>query len=154
MRGASTIVYWLAGMLLLGMAGSLRADAPGAFAVIAASGSTHETLTSDDIAQIFLRKRNYWEDGTRIHPVNLPANAALRQLFSRSVLGGTPEEFDTYWRQQYFHGVLPPHVVASEQAMGLFVRSVPGAIGYVAQCIPTHGVEVLLMVGQVPRCPQ
>jgi hypothetical protein len=54
----------------------------------------------------------------------------------------------------YFHGVLPPHVLASEEAVILFVSSTPGAIGYVSGCVPEHKVNVVLMVGELPACPR
>lgn len=123
-----------------------------AFAVIAAPGYTHGPLTRDAVAQIFLHKLNFWSDGARIHPVNLPANNPLRAAFSQVILGNSPEQFENYWREMYFHGVLPPHVVDSEEAMLLFVRSTPGAIGYLSNCIPTGEIDVVLMVGSLPRC--
>jgi hypothetical protein len=54
----------------------------------------------------------------------------------------------------YFHGVLPPYVLASEEAVILFVSATPGAIGYVSACIPEHGVDVVLLVGELPTCPK
>ncbi|HET8711015.1 MAG TPA: hypothetical protein VFM32_06555 [Spongiibacteraceae bacterium] len=143
----------LLGALLFGSATADCVESP-AFAVITAANSERGSLARADIEQIFLHRRNFWSDGTRIHPVNLPADHPLRELFSRTVLGGSPAQFENYWREMYFHGVLPPHVVASEEAMILFVRSVPGAIGYVANCIPAHDIDVVLMVGEVPRCPK
>ena len=140
--------------LLLNCASVCRAEAPAAFAVIAGADSAHAALTRNAVAQIFLHKRDYWPGGARAHPVNLPANHPLRDVFSRTILGGAPEQFENYWREMYFHGVLPPHVVASEQAMVLFVRSVPGAIGYISTCVPAQGIAVVLMVGKVPRCTQ
>ena len=59
---------------------------------------------------------------------------------------------DDYWREMYFHGVLPPHVLASEAAVILFVSTTPGAIGYVSGCVPQHGVNVVLTVGDLPVC--
>jgi hypothetical protein len=77
----------------------------------------------------------------------------LRRAFSQSVLGGVPEGFEDYWRKLYFQGVLPPHVLASEEAVIRFVSSTPGAIGYVTSCIPAHGVQLLMVVGELPNCP-
>ncbi len=141
-------------LLLLFCGASLCRAEARAFAVITASGSAHGPLAQSDIAQIFLHKRDYWSDGARIHPVNLPADHPLRDVFSQAILGGTPEQFENYWSDMYFHGVLPPHVVASETAVILFVRSVPGAIGYVSKCVPDHDIDVVLMIGEVPHCPK
>ncbi|MGE5319207.1 MAG: hypothetical protein ACM3KD_03405 [Hyphomicrobiaceae bacterium] len=136
--------------LALFLPAAAAADLP--FAVIAAPGATDHRLTREAVALIFKRKQNYWESGTRIQPVNLPPAHPLRRAFSQAILGHPPEELEDYWRERYFHGVLPPHVLASEEAVILFVRSTPGAIGYVSTCVPAHGVDVVLSVGEVPLC--
>lgn len=150
-----TILSWLASLLLglaLGMPEAWAIEQP--FAVITAPGATERRLTSESISLIFRRKQNYWENGTRIQPVNLPPANSLRRAFSQSVLGHRPEGMEDYWRAMYFHGVLPPHVLASEEAVIIFVSSTPGAIGYVSACVPQHGVDVVLMVGELPACPK
>ncbi|MDP2028392.1 MAG: hypothetical protein Q8K12_02000 [Thiobacillus sp.] len=124
------------------------------FAVIVAAGVTEQRLTRESISLIFKRKQTYWENGTRIQPVNLPPAHPLRRAFSQSLLRQLPEAMGDYWREMYFHGVLPPHVLESEEAVILFVGSTPGAIGYVSTCIPEHSVNVVLMVGELRSCPK
>jgi len=145
-----TILSLLALCLALLLPPAAAAELP--FAVIAAPGATDHPLTRESVALIFRRKLNYWENGTRIQPVNLPPAHPLRRAFSRAILGHAPDALEDYWREMYFHGVLPPHVLASEEAVILFVASTPGAIGYVSTCVPQHGVEVVLSVGDVPAC--
>lgn len=123
-----------------------------AFAVIAGPGYAETRLTRESLSLIFKRKQNYWENGVRIQPVNLPPAHPLRRVFSQSVLGSAPEAMETYWREMYFHGVLPPHVLASEEAVVLFVNSTPGAIGYVSACPAEHKVNVVMAIGDVPGC--
>lgn len=147
-----TILSLLALCLALALPAAAASELP--FAVIAAPGATDHRLTRESVALIFKRKQNYWENGTRIQPVNLPPAHPLRQAFSRAILGRSPEALEDYWREMYFHGVLPPHVLASEEAVVLFVRSTPGAIGYVSNCVPEHGVTVVLTVGDLPACPK
>ena len=150
-----TIASLLAsGLLVLALATSSAWAVERPFAVIAAPGATEHRLTRESVALIFRRKQNYWEDGARVQPVNLPPANPLRQAFSRAILGRSPEALEDYWREMYFHGVLPPHVLASEEAVVLFVSSTPGAIGYVSTCVPEHRVHVVLMVGEVPDCPR
>ena len=140
--------------LLLAAALPEAAAAEHAFAVIAAPGATDHHLTREAVSLIFKRKLTYWENGTRIQPVNLPPAHPLRHAFSLSILGQPPEAMEDYWREMYFHGVLPPHVLASEEAVLLFVSATPGAIGYVSTCVPEHKVSVVLMAGEVPACPK
>ena len=147
-----TILSLLALCLALVLPAAAASEPP--FAVIAAPGATEHRLTRESVALIFRRKQTYWENGTRIQPVNLPPAHPLRRAFSRAILGHAPEALEDYWREMYFHGVLPPHVLASEEAVVLFVRSTPGAIGYVSTCVPGHGVDVVLSVGELPACPK
>jgi ABC-type phosphate transport system substrate-binding protein len=140
--------------LCLGLSLGTAWAAERPFAVIAAPGTTDSRLNREAIAQIFKRKQNFWENGTRIQPVNLPPTHPARRAFSQTLLGHPPEAMEDYWREMYFHGVLPPHVLASEEAVVLFVSSTPGAIGYVANCLPEHKVSVVMTVGELPSCPR
>jgi hypothetical protein len=121
------------------------------FVVITGPGDERH-LSREAVSQVFLRKQVFWDNGTRVQPVNLPADNPLRRAFSQVVLGHLPQELEDYWREMYFHGVLPPHVLASEEAVILFVASTPGAIGYVSTCYPDRRVSVVMAVGEVPHC--
>jgi len=121
--------------------------------VIVASGSPANTLSIEKLALIYRRKKNFWENGQRIQPVNLPASHPLRRAFSMQVFNHTPEDMDDYWRDMYFHGVLPPFVLGSEEAVIRLVASTPGAIGYISHCTVDHRVSVLLILDGGPQCP-
>jgi ABC-type phosphate transport system substrate-binding protein len=136
--------------LVLPMAKVQAVDKP--FAVIAAQGVTEHRLTRETVSLIFKRKQNYWESGTRIQPINLPPAHPLRHAFSQAILGQGLEALEDYWREMYFHGVLPPHVVASEEAVILFISATPGAIGYISACPADHKLNIVLLVGDVPNC--
>jgi hypothetical protein len=125
-----------------------------AFAIIVAADISGHQLSRESASLIFRRKQKYWEDGKRIQPVNLPATHPLRHAFSQCILGQEPEAMEDYWREMYFHGVLPPHVLASEEAVVLFVISTPGAIGYVSTCPTDRRVNVVLTIGDLPNCPK
>jgi ABC-type phosphate transport system substrate-binding protein len=151
----TTLLSLLASVLLvLALAVPDAWAADRTFAVITAPGVAEHHPSREAISLVFKRKQKYWENGTRIQPVNLPAAHPLRRAFSQNLLGQLPEDMEDYWRERYFHGVLPPHVLESEEAVILFVSSTPGAIGYVSTCIPEHGVNVVLTVGELPICPK
>jgi ABC-type phosphate transport system substrate-binding protein len=142
----------LIGMLVLEHAVLAQAPPRRGIAVIMAEGSPVSFLSSENLALIFKRKRNFWDNGERIQPVNLPPAHPLRRAFSQQVLGRSPEELDDYWRDMYFHGVLPPFVLASEEAVIRFVATTPGAIGYVSACALDHRVTVVLRLDEGPVC--
>jgi ABC-type phosphate transport system substrate-binding protein len=95
---------------------------------------------------IFARKRQLWDDGSTIVAVNLPAAHPLRRDFSNWVFKRTPEEMRDYWNDQYFHGILPPPVLGSEEAVLRFVASTPGSIGYVSSCSVDKRVDVVALI--------
>jgi hypothetical protein len=154
MRSArpQTLFLLLAGLLLVtGFVPAQAAD-PSGIAVIAARGATLPELDRRDLALIFKRKKRFWPDGRRVAPVNLPAGQNLRRAFSVSVFGHPPEELDDYWRDQYFHGELPPFVASSEEAVIRFVASTPGAVGYVSACLADKRVAVLMVIDEGLPC--
>ncbi|HSI96608.1 MAG: hypothetical protein ACAH09_08640 [Methylophilaceae bacterium] len=87
-----------------------------------------------ELALIFKRKKLAWDDGTPIQAVNLPSDHPARRHFSQRILKSAPEAQAQYWNAMYFHGVFPPHVVASPEAMLRYVAETSGAIGYVPGC--------------------
>lgn len=135
-------------LILAGLApGLAAAGTDTGIAVIAGRGQAETApLPPALVAGIFARKRQLWHDRSAILPVNLPASHPLRRNFSRWVFGRTPEEMQDYWNDQYFHGVIPPPVLASEEAVLRFVSSTPGAVGYVSVCLVDSRVAVLAIV--------
>lgn len=101
-----------------------------------------------ELSLIYWRKKLYWKDGKRIQPVNLSSEHPLRRQFSRQVLGSLPESQTEYWNIQYYHGVSPPHVVSSEEAMLRYVAETPGAIGYVSACRVDDRVRAIAWVDE------
>ena len=120
-------------------------------AVIASPGQAAVGLGVDELAQVY-RRRRLFVAGVRVQPVNLPSTHPLRRYFSQQVLHKTPEELEGYWQDQYFNGIVPPFVLASEEAVMRFVASTPGAIGYVTLCAVDRRVSVLLTIEGGPPC--
>lgn len=140
----------LAGWLLLWclpwIGGGMAVAADAEIAVVASARAPDRMLPAEALARIFRRKMLYWPDGIKIEPVNLPATDPLRQAFSRHVLKMELAELEDYWNQQYFHGIFPPYVLASQEAVLRFVADNPGAIGYVAGCAVDARVVVVLRI--------
>jgi hypothetical protein len=140
-------------LILLSSAGATRRALASEhkIAVVTAAADAAVALSLDDLEQIF-RRRKQFIGRTRAQPVNLPSAHALRRAFSQQVLRGTPEELEPYWRDQYFSGVFPPFVVASEEAVLRFVAATPGALGYVSACAVDKRVNVVLLLDGGPAC--
>jgi len=103
-------------------------------------------LKKQDLALVFKRKKLFWNDGSKVQPVNLPATNPYRREFSLAVLSATPEDLEKYWNDMYFHGISPPYVVSSEEAVLRFVAENPGAVGYVPYCSADSRVAIALVI--------
>jgi len=103
-------------------------------AVIVPHNHSIHQVDANELSLMFWRKKLYWADGKRIQTLNYSATNPLRLQFSLSILKSTPETQTDYWNGLYFHGISPPHVVSSQEAMLRFVADTPGAIGYVDAC--------------------
>jgi hypothetical protein len=101
--------------------------------LVANAAVSAETWDREEARRVWLLRRRFWRDGTRIVPVNLPASSPLRDAFSRAVLGRPARDLSAYWNDLWFHGTAPPAVLPSERAVLLFVARTRGAVGYVSQ---------------------
>ncbi len=134
-----------AGVWLAAWCGSAAA-APLRLAVITSPQAPHLTLDRDTLRNIFLKKIFVDDSGQRLIPVNLPPASPLREAFFRELTHMPDAQMEDYWNRQYFQGVSPPYVLASQQAVVRFVATTPGAIGYVASCHADGSVQVVLLL--------
>lgn len=116
--------------------------------------SVNDALDVAALRRVFLARQRFWRDGTPVRPVNQEARAAVRELFTREVLGGRVQDFNAYWNDLYFHGTPPPPALASDQAVLLYVTRTAGAIGYVeasaARAWP-EGIRIVLVLAPPAR---
>jgi hypothetical protein len=100
-------------------------------------------MTLKKLENIFLKKTLVNQQGTRWIPLNLNPEHPLRQAFSQTLFKQRPEDLEAYWNSQYFQGISPPYVLASEAAMLRFVANTAGAIGYILPCHLDSSVQVV-----------
>lgn len=115
-------------------------------AVIIGINSPLEKLSLSTLKRVYLRKSLVDEKGKRWVPLNLNINDPLRQDFSLALFAQLPEEQNDYWNNQYFHGINPPKVMASEEAVLRFVAATAGAIGYVRLSKVNEHVKILQLI--------
>ncbi len=118
-------------------------------AVIVSRAHQDKPLTRADLTRIYERRRRFWANGARIIPINLPATHPVRIQFSYVVFERPPEDMQNYWNTQYFQGVSPPYVLASEDAVLEFVAKTPGSIGYVSANILNGKVKALMYLSSL-----
>ncbi|EKD97469.1 MAG: hypothetical protein ACD_23C00907G0002 [uncultured bacterium] len=102
------------------------------------------TVSAEQLADIYLLKKVFWADKTYVVPVNREASSPIREKFSAAIFKFPPQELAEYWNRLRFQGNLPPLIQTSDQAVLGFVRSVPGAIGYIDDSQVPAGVKILM----------
>ena len=104
------------------------------FTIIVNASNPVASLPRDDVAKLFLKKTVTWASGQPVTPVELPPTAKARVEFAHDVLNKSVGQVKSYWQQQIFSGRdVPPPEKQSENDIVAFVRSNPGAIGYVSK---------------------
>ncbi|MGZ5052033.1 MAG: hypothetical protein ACXWF8_15505 [Methylobacter sp.] len=122
------------------------ARAAETLAVVTAATNPLSTLSHDNLKLIYQRKTLMDSDENRWIPLNLSITDPLRRGFSLALFSMLPEEQEDYWNVQYFNGISPPKVMASEEAVLRFVAATTGAIGYVRKHKVDSRVKVLLLI--------
>ncbi len=127
-------------LLLVGAVPARAAD-PALVIVVHPQRSTQ--LGTDDVADIYLKKRRFWPDGEPIVVLNLEAGSRAREYFSRRVLGTDSMHLGPYWNQQYFQGIFPPVTLSSSTAVKRYVATDRNAIGYIEATEVDESVRVM-----------
>jgi ABC-type phosphate transport system substrate-binding protein len=126
-------MHWLLGLMMAGFL-HLSSGYAAELAVIVGADVKADQLTSHQVQRIFLRKTRLSPQGEAWVPVNLNAHQHLRKILNQTILQKNHVDLERYWNEQYFNGVTPPYVLASEEAVIRFVSETPYAIGYILSC--------------------
>ncbi len=124
--------------------GSAPASPPTFQVVINAQNPTRE-LSATRIARMFLKKLKRWDHDVRVRSIDLEVDSPIREAFTRSIHGKSVTAIKSYWQRMIFSGRdVPPEERRTEREILDFVRTHPGAIGYVAADTPLgDGVKKL-----------
>lgn len=130
MRSPLTRILFVAFPLLGGVAFAAERAHSAPLAVVVGAESAIAEVTLDTLRELYLRRRRVWPDGSRVIPVNLPADSETRKGFSKRVLGRLPQDLSGYWNRLYFDGIQPPVVLRTPEAVCAYLAVEPKAIGY------------------------
>lgn len=124
------IILTVSALGMFAMAQRLEAQE---FQVVVNASASLTQISRDDLSNIFQKKKNNLPSGESAKPVDLSADADVRESFSQAVHGRSANQIAAYWQQQIFSGRgVPPEEKASEDEVIAYVSSTPGAIGYVS----------------------
>jgi len=112
------------------------------YAVVISSKSNLEKLSTRQIRDIYLMKRNF-VGNQKVLPLNVLASLPLREVFENNVIRMNREKLNDYWIKKHFQGISPPITQSSAKSIKLFIDNVDGAIGYVPLNIIDSSLKVL-----------
>ncbi|HEX2872088.1 MAG TPA: hypothetical protein VHP33_12545 [Polyangiaceae bacterium] len=143
-RALVCAVLWSSLGALLASESTAEAESPPAYVVIVHAKSGIGPLERSALSDIFLKKSARWESGEAALPVDQKSGAAVRDAFSRAVLGRSTAAVRSYWTQRIFSGrdVPPPELEGDKAVIG-YVASHVGAVGYVSANATLSGVKPL-----------
>ncbi|MFI5232190.1 MAG: phosphate ABC transporter substrate-binding protein [Gemmatimonadales bacterium] len=114
------------------------------YKVIVNSANATSEISSDALGKIFLKQVSKFPDGATATPVEPAKASPARAAFAKAVLGRSVQNLESFWQQQIFSGKdVPPANKASDDDVVAFVKSTPGAIGYVSGTAAVAGVKVV-----------
>lgn len=132
-NGARLAVLLAAALVAL-LPGLLPTPGQGSsgFVVVGHQGVPDSSLTRSEVSDIFLLRTHTWSDGTPAKPVTQETRD-LDEAFCREIHGRSVASVKKFWQRQIFTGRgTPPPERDSDSAVLSYVRSTPGAIGYVS----------------------
>jgi ABC-type phosphate transport system substrate-binding protein len=127
----------------LGVAAVLPAYADDVVAVVSAR-STITSLSSTQVADIFLGKASRFPDGSLAVPIDLVEESPVRDRFYAQYTGKSPAQVKAYWSKIIFTGRgQPPRQAATSSEAKKLVAENPNAIGYIDPSQVDNSVRVL-----------
>jgi ABC-type phosphate transport system substrate-binding protein len=125
---------------------ALAAASPAAaedFKVVVNRDNPVSELSAREVSRLFLKKSLRWPEGRPVQPVE-PAAQVLQERFALAIHLKSLNAVKAYWNQVIFSGRdVPPLEKAGDAEVLAFVRSEPGAVGYVSPGADTTGVKVV-----------
>lgn len=133
--------------LLALAAAASRSTEPPRFEIVVHPDSAVTSVSRTELSKIFLGRLRSWVTGDAAVPVDQVPESPVRGDFSELVHGRAVVTIEIYWKRMIFSGRgVPPTELENDREVLAFVRSRPGAVGYVSPSTPLVGVRRLVLV--------
>jgi len=100
--------------------------------VVVSVKNPENSLTKEQVAQIFLGKTATFPSGLRATPIDQAENSTIRNEFYRKTTGWDATLLKVYWSRIIFTSKgRPPIEVKNEEMMKNLLRRNPSVIGYI-----------------------
>ena len=116
-------------------------------AVIVNAKSPLASMTTEQVAGIFMGKNNTLPTGATAVPADLPDGVGVRDQFYSKAVGKSPPQVKATWARLTFSGkATPPRELGSAAEVKKHVAGNPDAIGYIEKSAVDGTVKVVLVV--------
>jgi ABC-type phosphate transport system substrate-binding protein len=103
------------------------------FVIIVNSNNTTQSMSKQRVSRCFMKQTVTWASGVPVLPVDQAASSAIREKFSKEIMGRDVSAVKSFWQRQIFSGrSVPPPEKATDGEVITFVTANAGAIGYVS----------------------
>lgn len=124
-----SIKYIMTVMLIFSVA---AAPASEVVNVIVNKSNNSKQLSTQELVDIFTRRKSYWNDGSEIVVMTRPVNSIPHKAFISEVLGLTPYEYRSKLERNIYQGRTKlPVELKSEEELADSVINNPTAVGYI-----------------------
>lgn len=129
--------------LALAVSGNASAE----LVVIVSSRSVAPTLSSDQVAAIFLGQAGRFPNGLEVAALDQRIGSSERNQFYQQVTGKTPALLKAHWSKMVFTGRgQPPREAADSSAVRRMVADDPSLIGYIDRTALDASVRPVLVL--------
>jgi len=145
MPGLKRIAHALLGTVLYAGSSCVMADV----VVVVAAANPLETLTRNQVADIFLGKTNRLPGGDQAVVIDQPEGSATRDEFYSTYTGKSAAQIKAHWSKIIFTGRgQPPQVVSNSAEVKKRIAENPDTIGYIDARELDGSVKALPAVSQ------
>jgi len=145
MPGLKRIAHALLGTVLYAGSSCVMAEV----VVVVAATSPLETLTRNQVADIFLGKSNRLPGGDQAVVIDQPEGSATRDEFYSTYTGKSAAQIKAHWSKIIFTGRgQPPQVVSNSAEVKKRIAENPDTIGYIDTRELDGSVKALPAVSQ------
>jgi len=131
-------------LIILLMISSLFSQTNMSYKVIVNKDNPVSQLSKNNVSKLLLKKSTKWDSGEKVEPVDLKADSNIRMSLSKTLHGKSVSAIKAYWQKKIFSGKgIPPAEKKNDAAVIAYVKSKPGAIGYISANANAIGVKVI-----------
>ncbi len=144
--------FWIFTVVtVLAAASAAHAQKPEDVLIIANGTVPIDTLSVDELREIFMKRRSYWDSKLRIVPINAPDSAPIREEFRNRVLGMTQTEEGRFWQDNKIRtGTTKPTEFSTVLKAVFKLR---GSVGYIYRKDFRDSLTSLKILTVLPAAP-